>query len=188
MENLIDLGVKEEDISCVFQSKYTPKTFIFEKSREGGKGGRNMGLFDKVLGKETGTVSLTKSEAFAAVGFAAMAVDGDVSQDEIRHIVANLTTLGAFRGYDDDDLTDTLDKVGGLIVRRGFGGIFSAVKAALTEEELKAAFFLAADLVLADGVVEEEEKKLLEDLKNTLQIDDDTALKILEVAVIKNSG
>jgi len=60
---------------------------------------------------------------------------------------------------------------------RGTGPVFSAVKTALTTEELKVAFFLAADFVLADGVFEPEEKKVLEDLKNTLQLDDDTALR-----------
>jgi len=44
---------------------------------------------------------------------------------------------------------------------RGTGPVFSAVKTALTTEELKAAFFLAADFVLADGTIEPEEKKLL---------------------------
>jgi tellurite resistance protein len=147
-----------------------------------------MGIFEKVLGKETGTVSLTKPEAFAAVGVATVGVDGDISLEEVQRVVADITTLGAFRGYDIDDLVGTLDKVSGLIQKRGTGPIFSAVKAALTKEELKAAFFLAADLALADGVVEPEEKGLLEDLQTILQLDDETALKIVEVAVIKNSG
>jgi len=147
-----------------------------------------MGLLDKVLGKESATVSLTKQEAFAAVGVAAVAADGDISSEEVQRVVTDLATLGAFRKYDLRSLVNTLDKVAGLIKRRGAGPIFSAVKAALTKEELKAAFFLAADLVLADGIIEPEEKKLLEDLKTALQLDDETALKIVEVAVIKNSG
>ena len=147
-----------------------------------------MGIFEKVLGKESGTVSLTKQEAFAAVGAATVAVDGDSSQEELQRIAEDLLSLGTFRGYDIDDLIGTLDKVLGLIQKRGTGPIFSAVKATLTKEELKAAFFLAADLALADGIVEPEEEELLEDRKKILQIDDETALKIVEVAVIKNSG
>jgi hypothetical protein len=38
--------------------------------------------------------------------------------------------------------------------------------------------------VLADGV--EEEKKFLEELRRTLELDDATAMKIVEVVVIKN--
>ena len=147
-----------------------------------------MGIFEKVLGQETGTLSLTKPEAFAAVGVATVSVDGDISQEEIQRVVGDLLSLGTFRGYDIDDLIGTFDKVSGLIQKRGTGPIFSAVKVALTKEELKAAFFLAADLALADGIVEPKEEELLEDLKKILQIDDETALKIVEVAVIKNSG
>jgi hypothetical protein len=64
--------------------------------------------------------------------------------------------------------------------------IIQAAKAALTKDELQAAFFVAVDLVLADGIIKDDEKKFLEDLQVTLQIDEATALKITEAVVIKN--
>ncbi|MDY6833529.1 MAG: tellurite resistance TerB family protein [Chloroflexota bacterium] len=147
-----------------------------------------MGLFDKVLGKESGTITLNNAEAFAAVGVAAVAVDGDISPEEIHRIVTDLVTLRAFRKHDLKDLSSTLNKVAGLIKKRGTGPVFEVVKTTLTKEETQAAFFIAADLVLADGVVEPEEKKFLEDLQNTLELDDATALKIVEVVSMKNSA
>ena len=42
--------------------------------------------------------------------------------------------------------------------------------------------------MLADGVVEDEERKFLEYLQGTITIDDATAIKIVEVAAIKNGG
>lgn len=47
---------------------------------------------------------------------------------------------------------------------------------------------MAADMVLADGTVEPEERKFLEEFQRTLGIDDATALKVVEVMVIKNRG
>ena len=145
-----------------------------------------MGLFDKVLGKENSNVTLNKAEAFAALGVATVASDGEISPEEVHRIVLDMVTLRAFRGFDLRDLGNTLNKVAGLIKRRGTAPIIQAAKTTLNKDELLAAFFIAVDLVLADGVVEDSEKKFLEDLQATLQIDDATALKITEVVVIKN--
>ncbi len=147
-----------------------------------------MGLFDKVLGKDSGDVTLSKPEAFAAIGVAAVASDGVISQEEVQRIIIDLATLKSFRNHDLRDLGNTLNKVAGLIKRRGTMPVLQAAKAALTKEELQASFFVAADLVLADGVIEPEEKKFLEDLQATLQLDDSTALKIVEAVVIKNQA
>lgn len=147
-----------------------------------------MGLFDKVFGKETGAVSLSKQEAYGAIGVAAVAADGDISPEEIQRVAIDLATLRAFHKSDIKDLANVLNKVSGLIKKRGTGPVFEVIKTTLTKEEMQAAFFVAADLVLADGVVEQEEKDFLEDLQSTLQIDDATALKIVEVATIKNSA
>lgn len=145
-----------------------------------------MGLSDSVLGKEDSAVSLNKPEALAAIGVAAVASDGEVSPEEVQRIVIDLATLQAFRGFDLRDLGNTLNKVAGLIKRRGMAPIIQAAKAALTKDELQAAFFVAVDLVLADGIIKDDEKKFLEDLQVTLQIDEATALKITEAVVIKN--
>ncbi len=145
-----------------------------------------MGLFDKVLGKESGAVSLTKAEGFAAVAVAAVASDGEVSEDEIQRSAIDMATLRVFRHHDLREMATTLNKVAGLIKRRGPAPVLQAAKSALDKEEVQAAFFIAADLALADGVVEEDERKFLEELKGILQVDDDTAMKIVEVAIIKN--
>ena len=146
-----------------------------------------MGLFDKVLGKD-GEIKLDKKEAFGAVAVAAVASDGDVSPEEVQRIAIDLMTLKAFRKADLRDLANTLDKVAGLAKKRGIGPLLQAAKAALGPDELAAAFFVAVDLVLADGVVEENEKKFLEELQRTIGMDDATATKIAEVVLIKNKA
>jgi tellurite resistance protein len=145
-----------------------------------------VGLFDKVLVKDTSNISLNKQDAFSAVAIAAVASDGDISPDEVQRTAINLASVKLFRSYDIRDLSNSLNKVSGLIKRRGPGPVLQAAKASLNQEQLTSAFFVAADLVLSDGVVEEAEKKFLEELQKTLQVDDDTALKIVDVAVLKN--
>jgi len=147
-----------------------------------------MGLFDKVLGKDDGEIKLDKKEAFGAVAVAAVASDGDVSPEEVQRIAIDLMTLKAFRKADLRDLANILNKVAGLIKKRGIGPVLQAAKNSLTKDELGAAFFVAVDLVLADGVVEENEKKFLEELQRTIGMDDATATKIAEVVVIKNKA
>jgi tellurite resistance protein len=85
-------------------------------------------------------------------------------------------------------MANILNKVAGLIKKRGIGPVLQAAKASLSKDELGAAFFVAVDLVLADGVVEEDEKKFLEELQRTIGMDDATATKIAEVVVIKNKA
>ncbi len=145
-----------------------------------------MGLFDKVLGKDSSTISLNKAEGFAAVAVSAVASDGEISEEEIQRVAIDLATLRAFRRHDMRELGNTLNKVAGLVKRRGAGPVLQAAKGSLNADEVKAAFFVAVDLVFADGTVEEGERKFVDELQSTLQIDEVTALKIVEVVNIKN--
>jgi tellurite resistance protein len=85
-------------------------------------------------------------------------------------------------------LANILNKVAGLVKKRGIGAVLQAAKVSLNQDELGAAFFVAVDLVLADGVVDDNEKKFLEELQRTIGMDDATATKIAEVVVIKNKA
>ncbi len=147
-----------------------------------------MGLFDKVLGKDKGDgpVTLTKNEAFAAVAVAAIAADGSISEDEINRTAMNLAAIPMFRTYDLREMGGVLNKVAGLIKRRGAAVVMPAAKVALSKDQAEQAFFIAADLVLADGTVEKEERQFLEELRGALDVEESTSLKIVEVVVIKN--
>ena len=144
-----------------------------------------MGLFDKVLGKGD-AISLNKLESLAAVAVAAIAADGKISSEEINRVAIDLATLNAFRNRDLRDLGSTLNKVAGLIKRRGPGPVLASANSVLRKEEKESAFFVAVDLVMTDGTVEDSERQFLEELQKTLQVDDDVALKIAEVVAIKN--
>ena len=59
---------------------------------------------------------------------------------------------------------------------------------ALPEELRETVFANACDIILADGVVEGEEKALLEKLQKKLELSGDEAMDIVKVMVIKNRG
>lgn len=144
-----------------------------------------MGQFDKVSGKATGAIKLSKPEAFTAVAAGIIASDGNISQKEIQRTVTNLTAIKFFRDYDLGDLNNTLNKVAGLLRDRGSSPVIQAVKETLNKELRETAFFIAADLALSDGLVEVE-KVHLKELQDILRVDESTASQIMNVAIIKN--
>ncbi|MBI4305624.1 MAG: tellurite resistance TerB family protein [Chloroflexi bacterium] len=106
--------------------------------------------------------------------------------DKVNRTVSNLAHVGLFRRYDLRDMGNVLNKTAALIKRRGVGPVLAASKTALTVEEAETAFFVAADLVLSDGVIENDERRFLEELKAALGVSDAMAVKIVEVVVVKN--
>jgi hypothetical protein len=61
-------------------------------------------------------------------------------------------------------------------------GSFQFVK----DEQHAQLFCYCCDVFLADGVVTEEEKKILEKIASLAKIDEETSKKIVEVALIRN--
>ena len=59
---------------------------------------------------------------------------------------------------------------------------------AIPERLRETAFCNAVDIVLADGVVEDDEKELIEKLQAALEVEDDQAGLIVKVMIIKNRG
>jgi tellurite resistance protein len=66
--------------------------------------------------------------------------------------------------------------------------LLNAAITALPHDLTETAFAIATDIVLADGEVTEEEQKLLNDLFQLLEIPEETAIKIIDVMLIKNQG
>jgi hypothetical protein len=145
-------------------------------------------IFDRVLkrDRDDGPIILSTPEAYAAVAVAAIAADGNVTDDEANRTALNLATVSVFRTYELKEMGDVLNRVALLIQRRGPSTVLKAAKDTLSKAQAESAFFLAADLTLADSNFGTDEREFLEQLKNTLAVDDSTALKIVEVVVIKN--
>lgn len=149
-----------------------------------------MGLLDTVLGTESqAQPTLSPSEAFAAITLAATAIDGDLAENEARSIASVLSRSKLFRNYTDEMMNKLFDKILGILRRRdGINLLFNSAKQTLTQELREAAFAVATDLVLNDGILTEEETNFLNDLYLSLGISSDLALQIVQVVLIKNRG
>jgi tellurite resistance protein len=152
-----------------------------------------MGLFDKVTKSMSPPVSddgasLSAPEAFAAITLAAVASDGYLAEEEAQSIPFILSRMKLFVGYSDDMMRRLFDKLLGRLQADGVEALFASAKEVLTPELRETAFTVATDLVLADGVVTEEEEQFLKDLEDRLEISSELALQVIRVMAIKNRG
>ena len=136
-----------------------------------------MGLFDNLFGdKTTSNRELSKQEAFAGILLAASACDGHISNEEVQSLFTITERMKLFENVAPPKWNAMMD---GLVTRCA-----KALPDGLTD----CAFANACDMVLADGVVEDEEKEFLDHAQKALGIDGDTALTIVEVMITKNKG
>ena len=149
-----------------------------------------MGLFDGIFNAEKGIteVTLSPSEAFAAICLVAIAADGYLSEQEGREMTMLLSRMQLFRSYSNDVMQRLLDKLLSMLKHQGPSSLINLAKTSLPQDLRPTAFALATDLVLADGTVTAQEQAFLDDLYRILEIPGDTALQIVQVMTIKNRG
>ncbi len=147
-----------------------------------------MGLFDKALSNNTVKEALSPAEAFAAITLSAIASDGYLSDEESRGISLALSRMKMYRSYPNDVMQRMFDKLLGILRREGMNSLFDSAKDSLPYEMRESAFAVATDLILADGVVAQEEQEFLNDLYHFLSLDAEVATRIVEVMLIKNRG
>ena len=78
--------------------------------------------------------------------------------------------------------------MGGIISRTDPDNALKLFAKAIPESLQKAVFANACDLVLADGVVENEEKQFIARLRQALNLSGDDARTIAQAMVYKNQG
>ncbi|HEY8503957.1 MAG TPA: tellurite resistance TerB family protein [Gemmataceae bacterium] len=146
-----------------------------------------MGLFDNAFGSSKAE-ELTKQDAFAGILLAANASDGYVADEEVQGFFTILLRMKMYRDWTPDKLRHTIDRLLGMIKRQGVDKVLEACARALPEQLHRAAFANACDLILADGVVEDEEKQFIHKLRSALGLSGDDAQMIAQVMVYKNQG
>lgn len=145
-----------------------------------------MGLFDKVL---SGTPEkLTEQEGMAGVALCAIASDGVVTEEEAGGIATTLARMKLYRGMGARDVNKMFEKCIKVIRASGPEQLLEMSVAAIKPELRPTAFAIAADLLMADGDVAPQEKQFLEKIQKNLGVNDDLALKVVEVIALKNKG
>lgn len=151
-----------------------------------------MGFFDLVFEEkwkfEEQDTSLNAEEAFAAIAIAVSAVDDSIDDVEIDNIVTYLRRMRLFREYETQHFVALFERLLRLLHQEGPEQLAELAQEALPETLRPTAFALSLDVALADGVITDEEKKMIQHLRITLNIDEELALKIADVMLIKNRG
>jgi hypothetical protein len=130
--------------------------------------------------------ALSASDALAAILVASISVDGALSVDEAARMEHVLSTSRLFQATAGPASRQPLEHAIALLSERGMQPVLAACARALPPELHATAFATAVDLVLCDGRVASRERAYIESLEAALGVDRATALKIIEVLVIKN--
>lgn len=148
-----------------------------------------MGLFDKLSNtRSTEKIALGPAESFAAIALIAVAADGYITDSEAQAITTIFSRMHLFRSYPGDIMRKMIDRLLGILRKDGAKALFDAAIETLPHDLRETAFAITTDIALADGEVSEEEEALLNDLYNALDISEETALRIIDVMLIKNKG
>ncbi len=147
-----------------------------------------MGLFDALFGGMEGSGRLTSQEAFAGVLMGATACDGHIADDEVHSLVVALARMKMYERMNDKQFGQMLDKLHGIIKKKGVEFLIDGCVEQLPKGLEKTAFANACDIVLADGVIEDDEKEFIDKLRNKLKIESKAAKVIAEIMVVKNKG
>ena len=126
--------------------------------------------------------------AFAALLIAGARADGSVSAQEangIEHVIAGMKL---FRGCGPEALQPMIAKIVERIEDHGVDVVVRTAAAAIPKELTATAFAVVFDLMLSDGWARWNESRFAGELQALLDIDDETAARIMDVIRIKNAG
>jgi tellurite resistance protein len=146
-----------------------------------------MGLFDSIFGGQE-SQDYTPADAYAGILLAASASDGIIADEEAGTLFQGLSRMKLFENFNGQRYNSMVNRVLGQIKREGVESVLRRCCEKLPKPLHETVFANACDIVLADGVVEPEEKQFLEDLRRMLNINGDHALTIVQVMIIKNKG
>jgi len=147
-----------------------------------------MGLFDSLFGGLESNAKLNSQEAFAGVLLGASACDGHIADDEVQGLMTALLRMKLYQRFTDKNYNQMFNKLLGVLKKKGVDVLVDACAEALPAELRDTAFANACDIVLADGVVEPDEKEFVDKLQRKLAIANDAALEIVQIMVVKNKG
>ncbi len=147
-----------------------------------------MGLFDSLFGGMEGSATLTSQEAYAGVLLGASACDGHIADDEVQGLMTALFRMKLYQRFTDKQYSQMFNKLLAVLKKKGVDVLVDACAEALPGELRETAFANACDIVLADGVVEPDEKQFVDNLQRKLAIANEAALEIVQIMVVKNKG
>ena len=116
--------------------------------------------------------SLSPQDALVAVMIATSAADAQLRTVEMVAIQRMVTSMPIFADYDADRIRIITQTVYDLFEEEdGLAALFGLIRDALPERLHETAYALACDAAAADGRLREVELRMLEEVREELQID-----------------
>lgn len=147
-----------------------------------------MSLFDDVVGDQFQEQSFGPQEGFAGVLLCSSACDGNIGGDEVQVLMMKLGRMKLYQRVTDHQFRSMMDRLMGALQRGGPEKLMERCHPAVPPELRETAFANACDIVLVDGVVDEDEKAFIDDLMIKFEMDRKRAKTIVQVLVYKNHG
>lgn len=137
-----------------------------------------MGLFGKR--DKAPAEPLTEAEGYCGIAVAAIYSDGVITGEEDERLLDALLDLDALEGAEERALRASLERMVSFAKRHGEGRLLKEAAAAIPPARRVDAFRLAADIIVADGVLESDEREFLERFRVALDLDVMQAKRVLE--------
>ncbi len=126
---------------------------------------------------------LTPQEAVIYLMVMASASDGRMSERELRSIGRVVRSYPLFSGADEQSLVDLAEACGALMSSEGgLQKVLTAAASALPDHLGETAYAAVVDVITADENLDMTEIRVLELIRNTLNVDDDGAAAIERAA------
>ncbi len=118
------------------------------------------------------TPALTAQDALIAVMIGVSVADESIRTAELVQITNIVNNLPVFADYDPDLLQVISRTVFDLMEQEdGLDALFGLIRDALPERLFETAYALACDVAAADGMITAQEARMLEEVREELEID-----------------
>jgi uncharacterized tellurite resistance protein B-like protein len=116
--------------------------------------------------------SLTPQDALVALMIAVSASDENIRTSEMMAIQRIVNHLPVFTGYDGDRIRQIAQTVFDLFEEEdGLDALFGLIRDALPERLFETAYALSCDVAAADGKLRDTELRMLQEVREELEID-----------------
>ena len=118
------------------------------------------------------TASMTAQDSLVALMIAVSATDENIRTAELVQISNIVNNLPIFAAYDPDQLPRISQTVLDLLEQEdGLDALFGLIRDALPEGLFETAYAMACDVAAADGKISAQEGRMLEEIREELDID-----------------
>ncbi|MFV8356878.1 TerB family tellurite resistance protein [Flavobacterium sp. XS1P32] len=133
----------------------------------------------------TNNLVTNEVDAWFGILYSCISADKQITANETKILTRIIHSKQKFIGV---DLLPLFFKSSELKKQLGHSTFISACCERIEEEDKNMLFALALEVLLADGILEKEEKNLIEIISDALKIDPKMSSKIIEVIFLKNKG